>query len=651
MTEEFNLTIDELEPKKEMRLRPKQQVMIPRYDKLISEFAEEVAMNLNHENTLFLRPEINEVVEIVNVDGSEIFNIIKPNRFITHLEKFMEPVAEYMNGKTGERFYKKKSISGDLANTIIQSEQFQSRLPKIKKIYNFQIPILFANTLQFPQRGYDRRFKSWLSDSAPGISNPEMELKEAKEIVELIFKEFCFKTEQDKTNAIAMLLTPFLRGLFNKANTRVPLFIAEANRERSGKDFLVGVVQTLYDGYSSEEPPISTGEKGSNQNEELRKKIVSSLIAGKRSLHFANNKGYLNNSVLESLITTPYYTDRILGKNELVTFSNELDLSLSGNSGMTYTADIANRSRFIRLFLDIENANERRFENPNLHKWVFENRERILSALYSFVRIWFEKEKLKSSLPFASFPEWADVCGGIMECAGYNSPCELDKEGFAVGGDIETYEMKRLFEICYETCPEEWINKQKIKSIISNSEEEIFSYFDFEKKSDQTKFGTKLNKYLGRILSDIRLILQDSKVRSQRQVFKFSKEVGHHGYLGHYLSPVEVNIKKGIQRVTGALSVQGDTFELCESCSKQTSEKINGIPICEDCQLQVPDFLKEGKKNPSQSIFSPNNYHIQGRLNLPSRSRAEMINPKIPFHDHLFLPPLKYSNEKNKRKN
>ena len=40
----------------------------------------------------------------------------------------------------------------------------------------------------------------------------------------------------------------------------------EANRERSGKDFLIGVVQTLYDGYSSEEPPISTGERGDRKS-------------------------------------------------------------------------------------------------------------------------------------------------------------------------------------------------------------------------------------------------------------------------------------------------------------------------------------------------------------------------------------------------
>jgi hypothetical protein len=51
------------------------------------------------------------------------------------------------------------------------------------------------------------------------------------------YKEFCFKDEQDKINAIAGLLTPYLRGLFKNFNTRTPLFFYMANRERAGKDY------------------------------------------------------------------------------------------------------------------------------------------------------------------------------------------------------------------------------------------------------------------------------------------------------------------------------------------------------------------------------------------------------------------------------
>ena len=37
--------------------------------------------------------------------------------------------------------------------------------------------------------------------------------------------------------------------------------------------------------------------------------------------------------------------------------------------------------------------------------------------------------------PFASYPEWARVCGGIMESAGYDSPCLPDKESLGIACD------------------------------------------------------------------------------------------------------------------------------------------------------------------------------------------------------------------------
>jgi len=248
------------------------------------------------------------------------------------------------------------------------------------------------------------------------------------------------------------------------------------------------------------------------------------MISGRKRLHFANNKGFLNNAVFEAVITAEKYSDRILGRNEILTFDNELDFSISGNIGIGFTPDFANRARFIRLFLDIEDANSRSFEKPNLHKWIKDNRELILSALYSLVKNWINKGKPKGSINFTSFPEWAEICGGIMEVAGYDSPCIQDKEVLSFGGDNETKDMKRLFEIGYEKHPEEWIKKFNIKRLIID-DEELFGYLDFTKKSDQTKFGSKLTKFIGRVFSEVRLIVKDMSVRSSRQDYKFTKEI------------------------------------------------------------------------------------------------------------------------------
>lgn len=499
-------------------------VSLPKEGKLISEFANELVMEIKDKEEVFFRAESRDIVEVNLIDREKDsflgFVNIKPNRFITLIEKHIEPGIYLF--KDGRFEFKRKSISADLANTLLQSNIVQSHLPRIDRIFTFPIPILYEKKLTFPKKGYDARFKSFLNYNSPEINCKNIDLDKAKEVIDYILREFCFQDDNDKANAIAAMITPFLRGLFSSFRVRTPLWIYLANRERAGKDYLADINGLLYEGYSLEEPPICTGEK-SNNNEELKKKILSALINGRKRLHFANNKGFLDNSVLEAVITAERYSDRMLGRNDILTFDNELDFSLSGNIGIGFTPDIANRSKFIRLFLDIEDANSRRFDNPGLHKWVAENRGLILSCFFRMIIEWIDKGSPKGKIPFASFYEWSEIVGGIMEVCGYANPCIKDKENLAVGGDTETTDMKRLFEMCNSFYGEEWIDKTKIRNLIKNSDEEIFHYFDFEKKTDQIKFGLKISKFVGRVLSNIRLV-SDGNSRVARQLYKFQIE-------------------------------------------------------------------------------------------------------------------------------
>lgn len=503
-------------------------IELPGKGVLISEFAEELVVRLEKEKTLFYRQDSREIVELGKMknDNGEIshtgFIPIKSSRFITLIEDYFSP-WEWVFKKDGTRFEQPKSMTRDVGSTVLDSHILENGLPNINRIFTVQIPIIRDNQLTFPNVGYDERFNSWLEEDSPTISNMDMPLEEAKNILYNTLKEFCFETRSDYINAISALLTPFLRGIFKTGfNTRSPVYAYMANRERSGKDYLAGITGILYEGLALEEPPISNGEyRSSGGNDELRKKIISSMRSGKKRLHFSNNKGHLNNSVFESVTTATRFSDRLLGKNKEVAFDNEIDFSFSGNMGITLTPDLANRTMFINLFLDMEDANKRKFSNPNLHLWVLNNRNTILSALYSLIRNWFDNDCPDGSYPFASFPEWSRVCGGIMETAGYENPCKKDVKETGVSIDSETDEMKELFELCYLGRGDTWIDKHDIKMMIEQSN--IMTYMDWKNRSSQTKFGIKLNKFVGRILSDIRLIVQDKTIRSSRWKYKFSK--------------------------------------------------------------------------------------------------------------------------------
>jgi hypothetical protein len=524
----------------------KKKIELPNNGILISDFATQLSHRIKKQNVFFYRGDTRKIVEVGKIrlaDGKFTYNgfvDIDSNRFITLIEKYFIPWTTIYT-KNGSLFIN-KSMSNSIGNVVLVSDNFRDSMPIINRIFNVQIPILYNNEIVLPKKGYDSRFNSWIPYNSPQIDNLNMSLEDSKKIIDTMLKEFCFKTEQDKTNAIAGFITPFLRGLFSSFSIRTPIFIYEANRERAGKDYLAGLTGILYEGYALEEPPISTGDKIQNNSEELKKKILSAMIYGRKRLHFSNNKGYLNNASFESITTAERYSDRILGRSEILTFDNELDFSLSGNIGMTLTPDLANRSRFVKLFLDIEDANSRTFENPDLHTWLKNNRNLVLSSLYGLVRHWIQTGMKLGTIPFASFPEWAKVCGGIMESCGYGNPCVKDTDMTGIAVDSETSEMKCLFELCYEKKPDVWITKQNIVEIIKEDGGDMFNGIDFDSKSDQIKFGTKIIKYVGRILSDIKLLAKDTSNRPARWGFKFVKDIkdnkfGNVGNLGNVVSP------------------------------------------------------------------------------------------------------------------
>ena len=558
-------------------------IEIPGNDVLISKFADELVKEIKHTDKIFFRQDLRKSVEVVE-NG---FAIVEPNRFITLVEQYFNPYTQIFT-KSGGKMSVQKSMNQQMSNIVLASSNFQDNIKNIKRLFPVPMPIIHNENLTFPISGYDHRFLSWLNKDSP-IIKEDMPLNDAKKIFDNIYDEFCFQDKQDKTNAIAALITPFLRGLYSKFNVRSPLFCYMANRERAGKDYCAGITGLVLEGFNLEEPPISSGEyKSSGTNDELRKKLVSALISGKKRLHFANNKGRLNNAVLEGFLTSNTYSDRLLGKNESPTFDNEIDVSISGNMGMTFTADLSNRARFINLFLDIENANERNFNNPNLHKWVLEHRSEIISAIYSLIKNWFDNGKPKGSINFASFSEWAEICGGIMECAELGNPCAKDKISQSATLDPETAEMKELFELGFELKPNSWISKDDIKDIIISNDEPIFSYIDWTKKSDQTKFGKKLGLFVGRFLSDIKLMC-DNNPRSVRRKYMFFKENRDNSSYN--------TLKSGHMATSGHLSAPNSYFSLGVIGGRGES-----VATCDHVTTSnFDDKLKKMIENPNKS--------------------------------------------------
>ena len=502
------------------------RLLLPFPSRPHSEFASDaghILGNVDAEGRLYLRHDI--PVEIAELPIAATmralgFTTLKPARAITYAEKFAE-VGELTEDDFGRLVFMARSMGKQTAETLLSAPHFKEHLPAVDRILDVPQPILRADgSIGYPKQGYDPAFRTYLNPDAPAIQR--MSLDDAKVLLRQLFCEFCFADSQSIVHALAALITPFCRGILGRWNARTPVWLYKANRERAGKDYCANLTSILYEGRPNEDAPLESDDA------ETRKKITSSLLAGRRRLHFANCRGHINSAAFEMLATASVWTDRCLGENREATLPNELELSLSANTGITYTPDFANRCRIILLHYSEENANARRFTCPDLHGWLLANRGLFVSALAALVKHWDNEGRPAAPSVFTSFPLWARIVGGIMHAAELGDPCLPHEEDNSVDGDRRTSDMKSLFVLARERFGDEWVRKDRIYELIQSAEADLFSWLDLDKKADRTKFGMTIHKYKGRILGGIRLNVDETSGRSQRFTYQF-QDIGDDG--------------------------------------------------------------------------------------------------------------------------
>lgn len=556
-------------------MNDKPDIFKPKKGKSLSQFTNELAEILKNKNVIFYNLTTKNIVRLAlnslnknNEYEEKIIGMLPltPKDFITLVEEYADIVIEEKN-KNGEFYPIISSMTSEQASVVLSSEEgFKMKIPLLDKIFSVPMPVFLNNQLLLLKKGYNELHHIWLTNDAPEI-NDDVKLEDAKKVIEKIFEEFCFVSEQDKFNTYAYLFTPFIRELYNRNGTRTPLFIIMANRERAGKDYLAGILGIIYEGASVEYPPISTGKEVNE--EELRKRILSIIASGRTRMHSANNTGLLRSAVLEWAITNSRINDRLLGKNIIIEGWNNMELSLSANVGLSYSPDIKNRAIFINLSFMEEDPNNRKFKNPDLHRWVFENRSLILSAMFKIVNNWVENGSKSSSKLFTSFPEWMRIIGGIMENVNWKAPTSNDILN-EIGGDRETEDMKLLFTRANKKYGNEWIEKAVLMEEFDSAGifEDLFGWLNVGEKSGKTSIGIKFKKFKGRILNNIVLeVLEVTNSYKNKYRFKDLNE--------NKIKKLDLNGKEVICPTCGLGTTrlyEKNKKWLCDLCLNSTEE-------------------------------------------------------------------------------
>jgi hypothetical protein len=453
-------------------------VQLPKPGQTVAQFSDDLARKLSKvseldpDNGMFQK---DHKLVTIRKNGSLSFEEMTPVKFISWADRRAIIGRHPKKEEQGGPGFYKESMSESLSRSVLAGDEFINTFPVIGRILDVPIPVRNGKEIIYPRRGYNRDLElycdSKISEVNPlRLADGSLDLERARRVIEQVHEGFAFADEQSKTHAVARLFTPYCRGLMG-FSAKTPLWFYEANRPGVGKDYLAGITQTVYLGTTFEDAALSKNQ------EETAKRISSALRSGRRQMHFANCQHHLDDQYLTQTITNQTFNYRSLGSNtgnSDLKLPNELDISISANMGLTYREDLERRFRKIRLECFEENINSRKFPNPQLQKWVANNRGLVLSAIATFVQHWIDQGEPAEASTFASFYEWSRVVGGILVCGGFGDPCQetADRDEVEAGGDLKTKAMGSLASLAYDKYPNEWIGKGEVYELIGSDYEQ-----------------------------------------------------------------------------------------------------------------------------------------------------------------------------------
>lgn len=270
--------------------------------------------------------------------------------------------------------------------------------------------------------GYDEASRTILSveGGLGGLDVPEKPTAEDVAAArELILTEWLgdmpFPTVADRANALALLLTPFVRGHFDQ----VPLAVIDGLQMGVGKNKLADCIAILATGEATS--PLNFVEDEAEQ----RKQITSAFRTGSEMFVFDEAHTIGGRSLAQAL-TAKTWQDRILGVSTMAEFPNRVTWLSMGNQ-VQVRGDLTRRVYRIALWPGYANPQNRAahtFRHPGvsgleLEDWTRANRAALVRAVLVLVRAWFAagEPSPSRSLTFGSFIGWERVVGGIIERA------------------------------------------------------------------------------------------------------------------------------------------------------------------------------------------------------------------------------------------
>ncbi len=254
------------------------------------------------------------------------------------------------------------------------------KLPHIVGIAN--APFLHADGSIQDREGFDPvsgLLCKWDGQDFPSVPSHPTKDDAAAALAELEnpLAEFPFETPADKAAALSAILTALDRRGMDVA----PLHAFTAPAAGTGKGLLVDIIAMLATGR-----PMPTIDQARHE-EELKKCLGASLIAGDSLIALDNCMHVVEGSFLNTITKQHVFRVRVLGQSQNIEIPNNATFFANGNN-LTIGADMTRRVILCEMNARMERPETREFKDERLLETVQANRARLVVAGLTVLRAW-----------------------------------------------------------------------------------------------------------------------------------------------------------------------------------------------------------------------------------------------------------------------
>jgi putative DNA primase/helicase len=282
-------------------------------------------------------------------------------------------------------------------------------VPTIRAIS--EIPLLHADGTLIKE-GYDSRAGVLVIAPGPWPAIPEVptesDARAALARIDALISGFPFVSAVDRAVTIAAYLSAALRPTLPTC----PAFAWSAPVRGSGKSKAADVAAIIPTGRTA--PALSWPP----QEEEAEKRLGASVMAGQAVLLLDNIETPLHGTCLNSLLTQPTVSIRVLGRSQMVTLGAAVLVLATGNN-LVVRGDLSRRFLVAQLDPATERPELRTFDFDPVARALLERRE-LVAALHTIAR--WGHGRPTGLAPLGSFEEWSRrvrdplVALGLPDC-------------------------------------------------------------------------------------------------------------------------------------------------------------------------------------------------------------------------------------------